>query len=255
MPRTAVRISHITKTYPGGREIFEDVTFEVALGELIALGGPVGSGKTTLLSLISGLERFDGGEIFIDEEPISNLSTDELARMRLSKFGILFQNQNLVQELSVRQNVEIPLVLKGVKKEERTKKVDEALRSFGLLDDQTRKVKVLSIGERQLVAIARALITNPPIVLMDEPTESLDPTTREIIVSLIRGSNLLKNKTSIIATHDRSIMDIATRFIRIRRRIHEDDEIVFPKDEERERMVPPKPIYKSQQLNLLQQHH
>lgn len=219
---SAVRLMHVRKGYPaidGLQLVFEDVNLEARNGEFIALSGPIGSGKTTLLNLIAGLDRPDAGLVYVQGEETTEMKAETLARFRATRFGIVFQTQNLVPELNVYENVELPLFLSGMKPPDRAQRVEAVMNRIGISGDAEREVNSLSVGEKQMVAIARALVTDPPIILMDEPTEALDPLMREVVLGFVRGDNLLHKKTVIVATHDRKIMEFAHRTVRIKKLI------------------------------------
>ena len=218
---TAIRLDHIKKNYYGTfrQEVFTDISFEVKKGEFVAVSGPIGSGKTTLINLISGTDRPEAGSIRIEGIETTSLNDNALARLRSSKMGIVYQTHDLIPHLTVYENVELPLVLNNINKEERSSKVNHTLEIMRISGEGNRRVDTLSVGEGQLVATARALVNDPPIILMDEPTESLDPIVSEMVLGLLRGENMLKGKALLIATHDRKIMNLAQRVIRIKKRI------------------------------------
>lgn len=217
-----IEIRHVKKAFnsPNFHEVFTDVNLDVRHGELVALTGPVGSGKTTLLNLISGFLKPDSGFIFINGREISKMNSNELTSFRSKTFGIVPQVQRLIDEFSVWKNVELPLIFVGVKDETRRKLVSEALEKIGIISDSDRKVGTLSCGERQLVSIARAIVHDPKILLMDEPTEALDPLVSELILEMLKGEALLKKRTILIATHDKKIIAQASKIVRVGRKMH-----------------------------------
>ena len=219
---SAIRLDHIRKYYNGGeirREVFDDVSLEVKRGEFIAVVGQVGSGKTTLINLITGLDRPANGQIHVGGVETTNLQDGDLANIRSKMMGVVYQTQNLMHQLTVYENVELPLILNHINGKERHEKVIHILELMHILKEAYRKVGTLSVGERQMVAIARSLVTDPPIILMDEPTETLDPLSAEVVMGFIRGANMLKDKTLLITTHDKKIMSLAQKVVRIRKRI------------------------------------
>ena len=186
----------------------------------MALAGPVGSGKTTLVNLLAGLERASSGSIQVLGKETTRLSARELTALRLASLGLVPQVQNLMQEFTVSQNVELPLFFLGEgERESRLSRVQEVLALMGINADAERKVADLSVGEKQLVSIARAMVKDPPLLVMDEPTESLDPLVSEVILEMLRGDNALRAKTLIIATHDKRIIELATRTVRMNAKI------------------------------------
>ena len=219
---TVTQLTHVSKVFlePKRREVFTDVNLRVKRGEFVALAGPVGSGKTTLVNLLAGLERASSGSIQVLGKETTRLSGRELTALRLASLGLVPQVQNLMQEFTVSQNVELPLFfLGGEERESRLSRVQEVLASIGINADAERKVADLSVGEKQLVSIARAMVKDPPLLVMDEPTESLDPLVSELILEMLRGDNALRAKTLIIATHDKRIIELATRTVRMSAKI------------------------------------
>ncbi|MCX8191341.1 MAG: ABC transporter ATP-binding protein [Nitrososphaerales archaeon] len=217
----AIQMKHVQKVYNGFTRcvVFQNLNLEIKSGEFVAAVGPIGCGKTTLINLIAGFERPTSGSIFLDGFDITRLDDDRLADLRTTKIGIVHQVQRLFPELTVLQNIEFPLLLKGIKNEQRKAQAMDILNRLGIAGQKDKKVSTLSIGERQMVCIARAMVFNPPIILMDEPTEMLDPVIRELVLSLIRGDNLIRGKTVLITTHDRKIMEMAHRVIRVKKSI------------------------------------
>lgn len=217
----AIQVSHIKKWYDGKPKpltIFDDVTFNIRKEECLAIMGPTGSGKTTLLNLIAGFDQPQHGEIYVDGIDITKLSDEALARLRAEKIGVVFQLHNLMQNLTVYENVELPLILSNWDKEKRRKRVTEILERALISHYADRKLKTLSVGESQLVALARALIKDPGILLLDEPLEYLDPLTTDMLIALLRGE-IMREKTLIITTHKRKIANIAESVIHLKKRI------------------------------------
>jgi len=216
------QLTHVSKVFlePKRREVFTDINMRVKRGEFVALAGPVGSGKTTLVNLLAGLERASSGSIQVLGKETTRLSARELTALRLASLGLVPQVQNLMQEFTVSQNVELPLFFLGEgERESRLSRVREVLVLMGINADAERKVADLSVGEKQLVSIARAMVKDPPLLVMDEPTESLDPLVSEVILEMLRGDNALRAKTLIIATHDKRIIELATRTVRMNAKI------------------------------------
>jgi len=206
----------IKKTYRMGRVLvpaLQGVTFEVADGEFVAIFGPSGSGKSTLLHVLGGLDRPDEGEVFIDRISFSKLNANELAEVRLRKMGFVFQFFNLLPRLTALRNVELPLALADVPEKESMEKAKEVLRLVGLEDRMNHRPSELSGGEQQRVAVARALINDPKIVLADEPTGNLDTTTGWEIVQLMKRLNEENEQTFVVVTHDPSIAENADRIL------------------------------------------
>jgi len=222
-PTTIVtQLTHVSKVFlePKRRDVFTDVNMRVKRGEFVALAGPVGSGKTTLVNLLAGLDRPSSGSIQVLGRETTRISGRELTDLRLTSLGLVPQVQNLMQGFTVFQNVELPLFFLGEGgRESRLARVQEVLALLGIGADAERKVAELSVGEKQLVSIARAMVKDPPLLVMDEPTESLDPLVSELILEMLRGDNALRAKTLIIATHDKRIIELATRTVRMSAKI------------------------------------
>ena len=196
--------------------IFSNINFEIEPGEIVAAKGTIGSGKTTLLNLICGIIRPTSGRIYIDKYDITKLPPDKLSALRGNIFGIVPQKTNLIPEISIKQNLELPLMLNGIDKDKRNSTVNETLDKLGLISLSDRLAGTLSVGEAEIVSIARSMVSDPPILLMDEPTEGLDPIISEMILSLIRGDSIMNQKTIFITTHDERILNIANRVINVK---------------------------------------
>jgi len=192
------------------------VSFDVREGEFLTIFGPSGSGKSTLLHLMGCLDRPDEGEILIDGSDILKLNDNELAELRLTKMGFVFQFFNLLPRLTALKNVELPLTIAGVPEKEALSRTEEMLRFVGLEARMNHKPYELSGGEQQRVAIARALINNPKIVLADEPTGNLDTKTGWEIVQLMKKLNEERKQTFVIVTHDPHIAETADRIIHLK---------------------------------------
>jgi len=200
-----VEISHIYKSYSrGGRRIpvLEDITFNIAEGEFLALMGPSGSGKSTLLNLIAGIDKADSGAILIGGLDVTSLSETELASWRATHVGFIFQFYNLIPVLTAFENVELPLHLTGLSRAERKSHVELALKVVNLAERMEHYPGQLSGGEQQRVAIARAIVTDPAILVADEPTGDLDRVSAEEILDLMGRLNKESGKTIIMVTHD-----------------------------------------------------
>lgn len=211
---TVLRLVKLSKSYlEAGRkvEIIHDVNAEFNQGEVAALIGKSGCGKTTLLNLISGIDRPDGGEIWLRETLLNDLSDKELTLIRRNRVGIVFQFFNLIPTLNVIENVSLPGELNGSGAAELKPRAVELLGSVGLADRTNSYPDVLSGGEQQRVAIARALINNPDLLLADEPTGNLDDDTAEEILKLLLDLARRTGKTMIIATHSNEIINYADK--------------------------------------------
>ncbi|MBT2683413.1 ABC transporter ATP-binding protein [Bacillus sp. ISL-37] len=196
--------------------VLKDVSFKVNKGEIVTIVGRSGSGKSTLLNLVSGFIRPKEGEIKINGIKTSTLNETKFADFRIQHLGFIFQSFQLIPSMTAYQNVELPLILKGVKEEERTIRTNEILDMVGLSDYQDHYPGELSGGQQQRVSIARALIVNPPIILADEPTGSLDSETEEDLLKFIIKLNRELGITFLIITHDDKVAQIGHRTIELR---------------------------------------
>ena len=200
-----VEIKNLFKSYWRGNQIvpvLEDITFDIAEGEFLALMGPSGSGKSTLLNLIAGIDEPDSGLIKVGGIDITGLSEIELARWRALNVGFIFQFYNLIPVLTAYENVELPLLLSHLSRSERRDHVEMALKVVSLTDRMDHYPGQLSGGQQQRVAIARAVVTDPAILVADEPTGDLDRLSAEEIMDLIDRLNRESGKTIIMVTHD-----------------------------------------------------
>jgi putative ABC transport system ATP-binding protein len=210
---------HLVKDYRVGKETvhaLRDVTVEVATGEFLVISGPSGSGKTTLLNLIAGIDRPTAGEVYLEGQPLSKLSDRQLAQLRREKIGLIFQTFNLIPVLSAYENVEYPLVLLGVRRSERRRRVTTLFEEVGLSAMAQRRPDELSGGQRQRVAIARALVTNPKVVLADEPTAHLDSEAGAQVMHIMRRLNEEHKVTFVVVTHDPVVARYASRLLHLR---------------------------------------
>jgi putative ABC transport system ATP-binding protein len=214
-----VEVRDVAKEYHQGLitvTALAGVSLEIAPGEFTALVGPSGSGKTTLLNLIGGLDRADRGSIIVAGKRIDALSSAEVTRLRLQRIGFVFQAYNLVPVLSAIENVEYVMLLQGVGREERRLRAAAVLDEVGLAGMHHRRPAELSGGQQQRVAVARAIVSNPAIVLADEPTANLDSHTATELLELMRDMNARHGATFVFATHDELVIKNARRVIRLR---------------------------------------
>lgn len=196
--------------------VLKDISFEVEKGEIVTIVGRSGSGKSTLLNLVSGFIHPKEGEIWINGEKVSRMNETKFADFRIKNLGFVFQSFQLIPSMTAFQNVELPLILKGVSEAERKKQTEEMLEKVGLLDYQDHYPGELSGGQQQRVSIARALIVNPPIILADEPTGSLDSDTEEDLLKFIKELNTDLGITFLIITHDEKVANIGHRTIELK---------------------------------------
>jgi putative ABC transport system ATP-binding protein len=215
----AIVCTSLHKNYEqGGRIIraLDDVSLEIARGSFVCLSGPSGSGKTTLLNAIGGLDRLDSGEITIDGQRIDNLGKGDLADLRLNHIGFVFQAYNLIPVLSARENVEFVMQIQGVSAAERKQKSFAILEEVGLGGMENRRPAELSGGQQQRVAVARAIVSQPGLVLADEPTANLDTKSMSNLMEKFVELNENHDATFVIATHDVRVMEYAPRQIVMR---------------------------------------
>jgi putative ABC transport system ATP-binding protein len=203
--KVLVRVEQVDKVFHRGSEeihILQDLDLEVRRGEFLALMGPSGSGKTTLLNLIGGLDRPSRGSVEVDGQKIDQLSDRKLAAWRAHHVGFVFQLYNLLPVLTAERNVELPLLLTPLSKTQRKKHVETALAIVGLGHRTRHFPRQLSGGEQQRVGIARAIVTDPTLLLCDEPTGDLDRKSGDEILNLLQGLNREHGKTIVMVTHD-----------------------------------------------------
>src|SRR5688572_23650137 len=213
-----ISLTHVSKVFEGKRKAtaLENIDLHIDKGQVISIVGPSGSGKSTLLNLIGGLDRPSSGEIRIEGENLSELSDDDLTRVRRDKIGFIFQFFNLLPTLNCLENVSLPLHLRHWPKQKIAERATELLQLVQLGHRVEHLPDELSGGERQRVAIARALSVYPPILLADEPTGNLDTHTGEEILRLIEDVHRRLNCTVLIVTHDLSVSDRCPRTVKLR---------------------------------------
>src|SRR5208283_3665528 len=216
MPKIAIQASGLVKWFGEGEAktmALRQVSLEAQFGEMVYIVGPSGSGKTTLLSVLSGILRPNEGKVLVEGVDIWGLNSDQLADFRLGKIGFVFQDYHLFPRLTTAENAAIPLILK---KKDWNESIDQAkkyLEIVGLKNRSDLPPVKLSGGEQQRVAIARALSGEPDILIMDEPTASLDGDTGQAILSFVQKNVLNKNRCIIVVTHDDRINEFATRIL------------------------------------------
>ncbi len=202
---TLIECKQVTKHYYRGSEQItplKGLNLEIQRGSFVALMGPSGSGKTTLLNLLAGIDTVSEGELIIDNEQMHNLSKNKLASWRANHIGYIFQLYNLVPVLTAYENVEIPLLLHSMNRNERHERVSDALENVGIADRYNHYPRQLSGGQEQRVAIARAIVSNPTILLADEPTGDLDRETGTAIMDLLKSLQEKQGQTIVMVTHD-----------------------------------------------------
>jgi putative ABC transport system ATP-binding protein len=211
-----IKIENVTKVYPMGNRkltVLNGVNINVNKGEMVAIMGPSGSGKTTVLNLVGCLDKPTSGTYALDGKEVSRLSSGELAQVRGSKIGFIFQSFNLLPRLSALANVELGMRYCGGSDRQKAR---EALARVGLAERVSHHPSELSGGEQQRVAIARALVKNPPLVLADEPTGNLDSRSGEEIMSILASLHVEGGSTLVMITHERKIAEYCQRIIHLK---------------------------------------
>lgn len=214
-----VECRDINKTYQQGKievPALKGVSLSIDKGGFVALAGPSGSGKTTLLNIIGSLDQPDSGSVSVDGNTFEKMTQSQLALLRLHKVGFVFQSYNLIPVLSAVENVEFVMLLQGVQAAQRRDRAKAILDDVGLEGRYDRRPAELSGGQQQRVAVARAIVSNPSIVLADEPTANLDSKTGNGLLKMMKKMNEEKKVTFIFSTHDNMVMDYARRLVLIR---------------------------------------
>jgi putative ABC transport system ATP-binding protein len=213
-----VKVRNVQKHFTRGGEridVLAGVNLDVPTGDFLALMGPSGSGKTTLLNLMGGLDSPSGGEVEVGDVRISTLKGGQLSRWRSSHIGFVFQLYNLLPVLTAERNVELPLLLTSLSKADRRRRVAVALRVVGLADRARHYPRQLSGGQEQRVGIARAIVTDPTLLLCDEPTGDLDRKAGDEILDLLQALNREHGKTIVMVTHDPHAAERARRTLHL----------------------------------------
>lgn len=215
-----IKLVNVSKVYvsAGGVKTWalRNINLSIHRGDFISIMGPSGHGKSTLLYVMGTLEKPTSGKVFIDGEDVTLMSDEEVARLRNKKIGFIFQQYNLINRMTVEENVELPLIKLGISRNERKKLVEEVLLKAGCeLSWLKKRPTQLSGGQQQRVAIARALVTNPQILLCDEPTGALDSKSAEVVLDILKKLNVLGH-TVVIVTHDNNVASIAKKILLIR---------------------------------------
>ena len=214
--KTAVRATNLWKIYPQEPDPVEavrDISIKIETGDFVAMAGPSGSGKTTMLNMIGGLTRPSQGQISIGDQEITEMSDKDLAQLRLERIGFVFQSYNLLPVLTALENAEFTLLLSGIPKDERRKRVLELFNKIGLSGLEDRKPGKLSGGQQQRVAVARAVVANPALILADEPTANLDSKASADLLDVMERLNQDHGTTFLFSTHDPRVMERSRRLI------------------------------------------
>jgi ABC-type lipoprotein export system ATPase subunit len=218
MAEPIITADGVHKTFRNGQievHALRGVDLRVEAGEMVAIMGPSGCGKTTLLNCLSGLDDFDTGEITIEGTNLRKMNDRTRTRYRAERMGFVFQTYNLLPVITAAENVELPLLVSGVRPAEARKRALIALDQVGLADRVHHRPAELSGGQRQRVTIARALVNNPAIVWADEPTGNLDSKAATDILQVMRDLNRQRGQTLVIVTHDPTIGDLCDRIVRM----------------------------------------
>ena len=218
MANKLIEIRDLSKVYERGKqkiEVLHHIDLDVAEGDFVALMGPSGSGKTTLLNLIGGLDRPTGGSIAVGGQRIDQLGAGPLAKWRAAKVGFVFQLYNLMPMLSAQRNVELPLLLTKLSGSDRKRRAAIALQLVGLADRAAHKPAELSGGQQQRVSIARAIVSDPALLVCDEPTGDLDRASAEEVLALLRVLNRDHGKTIVMVTHDPKAAEYANHTLHL----------------------------------------
>lgn len=217
-----IKVTNLQHTFSIGKRgkerqvpVLRDVSFDVKKGEIVAVVGKSGSGKSTLLQILAGFMKPEHGSIVVNAQEIAAFNEVQSAKFRLENFGFIFQNFQLMPSLTAFENIELPLKLQGMNVSERKKRVEVIMKKVGLTEVTDHYPNELSGGQQQRVSIARALVTNAPILLADEPTGSLDSETEQDILMLIQQLNRELDLTFIIITHDEEVAMIADKRFRM----------------------------------------
>lgn len=209
-----IKLSNITKSF-GNLQVLKGIDLEIAKGEVVSIVGPSGAGKTTLLQIMGTLDKADTGSVVINGTDISQLSANKLADFRNRNIGFVFQFHQLLPEFTAEENILIPAMIGGVKKSEAKKRCAELLEFLGLTDRAKHKPAELSGGEKQRIAVARALINNPSVIFADEPSGSLDSKNKQELHQLFFDLREKYGQTFVIVTHDEELAKTTDRTIHI----------------------------------------
>ncbi len=211
-----IRTENLEKTYRDNGvpvHALKGVSLKIVKGEFTVIAGPSGSGKTTLLNLIGALDKPTGGKVFLEGEDISQKKRNELGELRLHKIGFVFQAYNLIPVLSALENIEFTMMLLGIPEKERREKAMKVLEELGIAELARKRPNEMSGGQQQRVAVARAIVTNPSLVLADEPTANLDSKTGSDLLDLMEEMNRQRNITFVFSSHDPQVIDRARRLL------------------------------------------
>lgn len=214
-----IEVKHAIKTYQTGEDSFNalnDVSLSIEKGEFVAIMGASGSGKSTFMNMLGTLDKPNSGSYFLDGIDMLSLDTNALAEVRNSKMGFVFQGFNLISRTTALENVELPMIYKGIPEEERIKRAKYALQIVGLEKREDHMPNQMSGGQQQRVAIARAIVNDPPLILADEPTGNLDTKTSIEVMEFFVSLNKDMGKTIVLVTHEPDIAAYCKRVVRFK---------------------------------------
>jgi putative ABC transport system ATP-binding protein len=219
MAEALIKLENVWKVYQEGElelAVLKDINLEIAPGAFVVILGPSGSGKSTLLHLLGCLDLPSRGTVFLDGRDISRMSQDELAQARGQKIGFIFQQFNLLHNLSALENVMLPMIFQGKSERERQQRAESLIASLGLKERMSHRPSELSGGEQQRIAIARALSNDPDIIVADEPTGNLDSGTGKKIMEILIDLHKNEGKTIVVVTHDPTIAHYSDQIVHIK---------------------------------------
>ena len=214
-----IEVKNLIKTYKTGEESFnalDDVSLSIEKGEFVAIMGASGSGKSTLMNTLGTLDKPNSGSYHLDDVDVFSLSPDELSEIRNVKLGFVFQGFNLISRTSALDNVQMPMIYKGIPEEERLKRARQALKIVGLEKRENHMPNEMSGGQQQRVAIARAIVNDAPLILADEPTGNLDTKTSIEVMEFFVNLNQNHHKTIVLVTHEPDIAEYCKRVVRFK---------------------------------------
>ena len=218
-PKPVIQLKNVWKTYFMGKislDVLKGINLKINKGEFVVIVGPSGSGKSTMMNMVGVLDTPSKGKIYLDGIDISTLSESELSQLRGKKVGFVFQQFNLIPTLSALENVILPTISQNIPEEERIKRAEQLLTTFGLGDRMHHKPNELSGGQQQRVAIARALVNDPEIILADEPTGNLDSKSGTQVMAMLAKLHTEDKKTVILVTHDTNLVKYSEKTVYIK---------------------------------------
>lgn len=214
-----IEVKNVIKTYEMGEELFyamNDISFEIEQGDFVAIMGASGSGKSTCMNMLGTLDKPNSGQYYLDGIDVFSLSSEELSNIRNNKIGFVFQGFNLIPRTSALDNVQLPMIYKGIPEDERIERAKQALKIVGLEKKENNLPSQMSGGQQQRVAIARAIVNDAPLILADEPTGNLDTKTSIDVMEFFVNLNENLGKTIVLVTHEPDIAEYTKRILRFK---------------------------------------